>query len=115
LKFDPLRELGKVVRTRFILEYAMTEDLRREIQAGCNRAETWNSFQEAVFWGHGGRMRTNDTQRQAINALYMMLVMNSIVFYNAERYKKIFQNIRESCPATWEHVRLLGDYRFTLG
>ena len=56
----------------------------------------------------------NDWQ-QAINALTMMLVMNSIVFYNAERYKKIFQYISESCPATWEHVRLLGDYRFTLG
>lgn len=112
---EALRELGKAVRTRFILEYAMSEDLRREIQAGCNRAETWNSFQEAVFWGHGGRMRTNDTRRQAINALCMMLVMNSIVFYNAERYKKIFQNISGSCPVTWEHVRLLGDYRFTLG
>ena len=111
---EVLRELGKAVRTRFILQYASSEDLRREIQAGCNRAETWNSFQDAVFWGHGGRMRTNDTQRQVVNALCMMLLMNSIIFYNATTYKKIFKNIRNSCPATWEHIRLLGDYHFTL-
>jgi TnpA family transposase len=111
---EPLRELGKVVRTKFILDYAMSEDSRQTIREGCNRAETWNSFQEAVFWGHGGRIRTNDSRRQTINALSMMLIMNSIVFFNAEKHGKKLRKIEGSCPVTWEHIRLLGDYRITL-
>jgi TnpA family transposase len=110
---EALRELGKAERTGFILCYATDETLRREIRDGCNRAETWNSFQEAVFWGHGGRMRTTDPRRRDINALCMQLIMNSIVFYNALRFKKKLAVIRGSCPAMWEHIRFLGDFRIT--
>jgi len=110
---EALRELGKAERTGFILRYATNENLRREIRDGCNRAETWNSFQEAVFWGHGGRMRTTDPRRRDINALCMQFIMNSIVFYNALRFKKKLAKIRGSCPAMWEHIRFLGDFRIT--
>ena len=111
---EALRELGKAVRTAFILRYAMDETLRKEIQMACNRIESWNSFQAAVFWGHGGRLRTTDPMRQDVNALCMQLLMNAIVFYNAKRYGRIFRNIGGSSPAVWEHIRMLGDYRITL-
>jgi TnpA family transposase len=110
---EALRELGKAERTAFILRYTTDEDVRREIRDGCNRAETWNSFQEAVFWGHGGRMRTIDPRRRDINALCMQFIMNSIVFYNALRFKKKLAKIRGSSPAMWEHIRFLGDFRIT--
>jgi TnpA family transposase len=111
---EALRELGKAVRTAYVLRYALSEDLRREVREACNHAETWNSFQEAVFWGHGGRMRTSDPRRKDVNALCMQLLMNSIVFYNAEKYGDKLCKIKGSSPVTWEHVRLLGDYRITL-
>ncbi len=110
---EALRELGKAVRTRFILRYAMDESMRVEIQSACNRIESWNSFQQALFWGHGGRLRATDPARQEIDALCMQLLMNSIVFYNAERFGRILKNIEGSCPVIWEHIRVLGDYRIT--
>ena len=110
---DALRELGKAIRTTFILRYVMSESLRREIHEGCNRAETWNSFEDAMFWGQGGRMRTNDTTRRKINALCMQLAMNSVIFYNAEKHGGKLRKIRGATPATWDHIRLLGEYRFT--
>lgn len=110
---EALRELGKAVRTTFILRYAATEALRREIHEGCNRAETWNSFEEAMFWGQGGRMRTNDAERREINTLCMQLAMNSVIFYNAEKYGEKLRRIPGATPVTWDHIRLLGEYRLT--
>lgn len=110
---EALRELGKAVRTSFILRYATSEPLRREIHEGCNRAETWNSFEEAMFWGQGGRMRTNDAERREINALCMQLAMNSVIFYNAEKHGEKLRRIPGATPVTWDHIRLLGEYRIT--
>ena len=111
---EALRELGKAERTKFILQYAMDESMRVEIQSACNRIESWNSFQQALFWGHGGRLRATDPARQEIDALCMQLLMNAIVFYNAERFGRILKNIEGSCPVIWEHIRMLGDYRITM-
>lgn len=111
---EALRELGKAVRTAYVIRYALSEDLRREVWMACNRAETWNSFQEDVFWGNGGRMLTNNPRRREVNALCMELLMNSIVYYNTENYGGRLRRIPCSSPVTWEHVRLLGDYRITL-
>ena len=110
---EALRELGKAVRTSFILRYAASEGLRREIHEGCNRAETWNSFEEAMFWGQGGRMRTNDAERREINALCMQLAMNSVIFYNVEKHGEKLRRIPSATPVTWDHIRLLGEYRIT--
>ncbi len=112
---EALRELGKAARTTFLLGYASREELRRGIQEGCNRAESWNSFQEAVFWGHGGRLQPADPIRQQVTALAMQLVMNSIVFYNAMKFGGKLRRTVGVVPAMWDHVRLFGDYRITLG
>ena len=74
----------------------------------------WWSFQEGVFLGNGGRMRTNDPRRREVNALCMQLLMNAIVYYNAEKHGKSLEKILGSSPVPWEHVRRLGDYRITL-
>jgi hypothetical protein len=46
---EGLREIGKIYRTKFILKYLMNEELQQDIREGCNRAEFWNKFQDAVF------------------------------------------------------------------
>ena len=49
-----------------------------------------------------------------VNALCMHLLMNSILYYNAEKHGERLREIPGSIPVTWDHVRLLGDYRITL-
>lgn len=44
-----VREIGKAARTIFNLNYVMDRELQQEIREGCNRAEFWNKFQDAVF------------------------------------------------------------------
>ena len=60
----------------------MDEDLQHEIQAACNRAEFWNNFQDGVFWGRKGVISSNNPSRQRISVLCLLLLMNSIIYYN---------------------------------
>ena len=109
---ETLRELGKVARTEFMLKYAQDKDLQRKIRDACNNAEAWNSFHEAIFWGNGGKLRTNDPTRQEETLLALSLLMNSIVFYNADLYGDLLKKTRAPTPVVWEHVQVLGKYQF---
>jgi TnpA family transposase len=85
---EGLREIGKVYRTKFILRYLMDKGLQQDIREGCNRAEFWNKFQDAVFWGNGGVISSNNTNKQHASTLFLMLIMNAIVFYNGSFWGK---------------------------
>jgi TnpA family transposase len=110
---EGLREIGKIYRTKFILKYLMNEELQQDIREGCNRAEFWNKFQDAVFWGNGGVISSNNTHKQHDSALFLMLIMNAIVFYNkavfGERIKKNLDGVTMH-PAFWQYINFIGKY-----
>ncbi len=45
-----LRELGRIERTMFILEWLQSVELRRRVQAGLNKSEARNALARAVFF-----------------------------------------------------------------
>ncbi|WP_275877758.1 Tn3 family transposase [Escherichia coli] len=53
-----LRELGRIERTLFILDWLQSVELRRRVHAGLNKGEARNSLARAVFfnppWGNQG-------------------------------------------------------------
>ena len=62
------RELGRVVRTVFLLNYVSNLELRRTIQGATNKSESFNQFVQWVAFG-GGRLlaeNTRDEQRKMI-------------------------------------------------
>jgi TnpA family transposase len=109
---EALRELGKVKRTEYLLRYALERDLQYRIRAACNDAEAWNSFHEAIFWGNGGKLRSNDPVRQEEILLALTLLMNSIIFYNVETYGKELKKAGAPTPVIWDHIQVLGKYQF---
>lgn len=106
-----LRELGKVNRTEFLLRYAQDMDMQRRIQKACNQSESWNSFHNAIFWGNGGILRSNDPARQEEYLLALTLLMDSIVFYNVEVHGDELKRSNALTPVIWEHVKLFGEYQ----
>jgi TnpA family transposase len=65
------RELGRVVRTVFLLDYISDIDLRRTIQTATNKSEAFNLFVQWVAFG-GGRLlaeNTRDEQRKMIKCI----------------------------------------------
>jgi len=49
-----MRELGRVVRTVFLLKYLSDPTLRRTIQGATNKSEAFNKFIQWVSFGGGG-------------------------------------------------------------
>jgi TnpA family transposase len=110
---EGLREIGKVYRTKFILKYLMNKELQQDIREGCNRAEFWNKFQDAVFWGNGGIISSNNIHKQHGSALFLMLIMNAIVFYNKTVFGAKIENDLNGVtmhPAFWQHINFIGKY-----
>lgn len=42
--YQAFRELGRVIRTMFLLKYIADEQLRRTIQTATNKSESFNGF-----------------------------------------------------------------------
>jgi TnpA family transposase len=63
-----LRELGRVVRTIFLLRYLSDAELRRTIQAATNKSERFNQFVQWVSFGGDSVIaeNTRDEQRKFI-------------------------------------------------
>ena len=52
-----LRELGRIERTLFILDWLQSVELRRRVHAGLNKGEARNSLARAVFFNRLGEIR----------------------------------------------------------
>lgn len=114
---EGLREIGKLYRTKFILRYLMDKEMQQDIREGCNRAEFWNKFQDAVFWGKGGVISSNNPNQQRASVLFLMLVMNAIVFYNkavfGERIVKDMEGMNMH-PAFWQYINFIGQFHIDI-
>jgi TnpA family transposase len=75
-------ELGRVVRTIFLLRFVSDEEMRRTIHAATNTAEAWNGFVQWVAFGGEGVIRQNNREEQRKIIRYNHLVANLVVFHN---------------------------------
>ncbi|EHF3656273.1 Tn3 family transposase [Listeria innocua] len=118
-----LREMGRIEKTIFILNYISDESLRRKIQRGLNKGEAMNGLARAIFFGKQGGLRERTIQHQLQRASALNIIINAISIWNtlhlttAVEYKKQTGSFNEDLlhhmsPLGWEHINLLGEYHF---
>jgi TnpA family transposase len=117
-----LRELGRVERTLFMLDWLQRLDLRRRVNAGLNNGEARNSLARAVFFNRLGEMRDRSFENQRYRAGGLTLLTAAIVLWNTvylERAVQALQShgypvddalLQHLSPLGWEHINLTGDY-----
>jgi TnpA family transposase len=59
-----LREIGKLERSLFLLEYIQNIELRKRIRAGLNKGEARNALARAVFFNRLGELRDRTYENQ---------------------------------------------------
>jgi len=74
------RELGRVVRTEFLLDDVNDLELRRVIQVAMNKSERFNQFTQWVASGNKGVVTENDRVEQQKRIKYNHLVANCLIF-----------------------------------
>ena len=117
-----LRELGRIERTLFILDWLQSVELRRRVNAGLNKGEARNALARAVFFYRLGELRDRSFEQQRYRASGLNLVTAAIVLWNTVYLERVVravqrhnQNLDEALckhlsPLGWEHINLTGDY-----
>ena len=113
-----LRELGRIERTLFILDWLQSVELRRRVHAGLNKGEARNALARAVFFNRLGEIRDRSFEQQRYRASGLNLVTAAIVLWNTvylERATKAINGhdaalLQYLSPLGWEHINLTGDY-----
>ncbi|MFW8975659.1 Tn3 family transposase [Klebsiella sp. R19] len=117
-----LRELGRIERTLFILDWLQSVELRRRVHAGLNKGEARNSLARAVFFNRLGEIRDRSFEQQRYRASGLNLVTAAIVLWNTVYLERATQGLVEAgkpvdgellqflSPLGWEHINLTGDY-----
>jgi TnpA family transposase len=75
------RELGRVVRTIFLLEYINDDELRRIIHAAQNKCEGFNKFAQWIYFG-SDTIEDNVRDNQLKIIKYNHLIANLLIFHN---------------------------------
>lgn len=117
-----LRELGRIERTLFTLDWLQNVDLRRRVQVGLNKGEAKNALARAVFLNRLGEVRDRSYENQRYRASGLNLVVNAIILWNTVYMERAIQSLTDSgqpvdedllphlSPLGWEHINLTGDY-----
>jgi TnpA family transposase len=117
-----LRELGRIERSLFTLDWLQNVELRRRVHAGLNKGEARNALAGAVFFNRLGEMHDRSFENQRYRASGLTLVTAAIVLWNTVYLERAIQAIRDNgqpvdenllqhvSPLGWEHINLTGDY-----
>ncbi len=77
-----LRELGRIERTLFVLDWLQSIELRRRVNAGLNKGEARNALARAVLFNRLGDIRDRSFEQQRYRASGLNLVTAAIVLWN---------------------------------
>lgn len=116
------RELGRVVRTIFLLNYLSSLELRHLIQAATNKSELFNKFAQWVAFGESGLVSegVRDEQRKLIK--YNHLVANLVIFHTLISMTRVLDQLAAEgvsvdeaalaglSPYQTEHINRFGNY-----
>lgn len=117
-----LREIGRVERSLFTLDWLRSGELRRRANAGLNKGEARNALARAVFFHRLGELRDRSFENQAFRASGLNLLVAAIILWNTRYLQAAFDALaargtavspdlmRHVAPLGWEHISLTGDY-----
>ena len=119
--YRAFRELGRVIRTLFLLRYLSETDLRHTIRAETTKIESCNDFLDWINFG-GQVIKSGDPIEQTKQVKYSDLVANAIMLHNVSDLTVVLdqlategQSISEECVASLspyirDHIRRFGQY-----
>ena len=121
-----LRDLGRLVKTQFILRWIENQDYRRRIHRQLNKGEARHALRRFLFFAHEGKVQRRQADQQTNQILCLNLVTNAIVTWNTVYMNAAIDRLRAEerigrdidlghlSPALYGHVNPYGKYRFEI-
>lgn len=119
-----LREIGRVERTLFIIDWLLNADMQRRAQIGLNKGEAHHALKNALRIGRQGEIRDRTAEGQHFRMAGLNLLAAIIIYWNT---KHLGQAVTGRCragldcssdllahisPLGWAHILLTGEYRW---
>lgn len=121
-----LQELGRLIKTLYLLRFIDDEHYRRRILVQLNRGEGRHQLARIIFHGKRGELRQRYREGQEDQLGALGIVVNLVVLWNtiymdaalhqlrAEGYEVLPQDVARLSPLSFKHINMLGRYAFTL-
>lgn len=120
------KELGKAVRTLFLLKYIDDGDVRKMIGAATNKSEQFNAFVKWIFFGNDRVIAENVAYEQQKLVKYSHVVVNLVMLHTLDGMTRVLSDLRAEghtideellrglSPYRNMHINRFGDYRLDL-
>jgi len=121
-----LEELGRIIKTLYMLRYIDDAAYRRRILTQLNRGEGRHELARSIFHGKRGELRQRYREGQEDQLGALGLVVNAVILWNtiymdaalAELWAEGFvvrqEDVARLSPLSHGHLNVLGRYAFTL-
>ena len=119
-----LREIGRVERTLFIIDWLLDADMQRRAQIGLNKGESHHALKNALRIGRQGEIRDRTAEGQHYRMAGLNLLAAIIIYWNTNQLgKAVAQRKRAGLdcspdllthisPLGWAHILITGEYRW---
>ena len=118
----PWRELGRVFKTEFILDYLSQPALRTRIRRGLLKGEQLHALARVVHYGRRGRLDQQDFRRQTGAASCLLLTLAAIIYWQIKEIDRVpgdsrargelnLDMLSHISPISWDNVLLYGEYQ----
>ncbi len=117
-----LREVGRIERTLFIIEWILDTGMQRRAQVGLNKGEAHHALKNALRIGRQGEIRDRTTEGQHYRIAGLNLLTAIIVYWNTLHLGHAVEARRREgldtpdhllahvSPLGWAHILLTGEY-----
>jgi len=119
-----LREIGRIERTLFIIDWLLDADMQRRANVGLNKGEAHHALKNALRIGRQGEIRDRTAEGQHYRMAGLNLLAVIFIFWNtmhlghavAARKRAGFdcspELLTHISPLGWAHILLTGEYRW---
>ena len=116
------RELGRIFKTEFILQYLSEPELRGRIRRGLLKVEQLHALARDVFYGRRGRINARELWEQMNTCSCHTLILACIVYWQAREMSRVLSQcdpdgngidlslLEHVSPIEWDNVVLYGQY-----
>lgn len=117
-----LKEIGRVERTLFIIEWLLDADMQRRAQIGLNKGESHHALKNALRIGQQGEIRDRTAEGQHYRMAGLNLLAAIIIYWNTKHLGHAAaarmdegldcppELLVHISPLGWAHILLVGEY-----
>ena len=119
-----LREIGRVERTLFIVDWLLDADMQRRANTGLNKGEAHHALKNALRIGRQGEIRDRSSEGQHYRMAGLNLLAAIVIYWNTAHLGEAVRQRKHAdltvepellahiSPLGWAHILLTGEYRW---